>query len=102
MKKTIYGINLIPPHSSVFLNTPHSRLPVVRGDTPSISCKFIYFIVFKQSQYVLLTCPPSRPHRCVFKLYALDVHLNLDPNAAKTDLEKAMEGHVIAKAQLAG
>jgi hypothetical protein len=47
-------------------------------------------------------CPPSRAHRYVFKVYALDVQLNLDPKSMKADLEKAMEGHVIARGELMG
>lgn len=47
-------------------------------------------------------CPPTRPHRYVFKAYALDVRLLLDSNSTKATLEKAMEGHVIGKAQLSG
>jgi Raf kinase inhibitor-like YbhB/YbcL family protein len=45
-------------------------------------------------------CPPSGEHRYVFKVYALDTQLgNLDkPKAA--DLEKAMDGHVLAQGQL--
>lgn len=44
-------------------------------------------------------CPPSRAHRYVFKVYALDVQLKLDPISMKADLEKAMEGHVIARGE---
>ncbi len=47
-------------------------------------------------------CPPSRGHRYVFKVYALDVRLNLDPKSTKADLEKAMEGHVIGRGDLMG
>jgi Raf kinase inhibitor-like YbhB/YbcL family protein len=47
-------------------------------------------------------CPPTRPHRYVFKTYVLDTLLNLHPNSAKPDLEKAMEGHVLGQAQLKG
>ena len=48
-------------------------------------------------------CPPSgKPHRYFFKLYALDSQLNLMPGATKSDVEKAMQGHVLAKAQLIG
>jgi len=45
-------------------------------------------------------CPPTRAHRYAFKIYALDVCLLLDPASAKADLEKAMVGHVIAKAEI--
>jgi Raf kinase inhibitor-like YbhB/YbcL family protein len=46
--------------------------------------------------------PPSGTHRYVFKLYALDVVLDLDPGASKAALLQAMEGHVLARAQLIG
>jgi len=47
-------------------------------------------------------CPPKGRHRYVFKLYALDRTL---PNLHKPDkaqLLKAMEGHVVAHAELIG
>lgn len=47
-------------------------------------------------------CPPTRPHHYVFKLYALDVRLNLDPNSSKAVLEKEMQGHIVAQAQWVG
>ena len=37
--------------------------------------------------------PPGKPHRYLFKLYALDSELSLKPGAEKKDLEKAMRGH---------
>jgi Raf kinase inhibitor-like YbhB/YbcL family protein len=47
-------------------------------------------------------CPPRRAHKYVFKIYALDTLLNLNPNLSKKDLEKAMEGHIISRSQLTG
>ena len=47
-------------------------------------------------------CPPSGTHRYFFKLYALDIVLGLPQESEKQDLEKAMEGHIIEKAQLVG
>ncbi len=47
-------------------------------------------------------CPPRRAHQYVFKIYALDILLNSDPNLTKKDLEKAMEGHILSRAQLKG
>lgn len=47
-------------------------------------------------------CPPDREHCYFFKLYALDTVLNLDQSATKKELEKAMEGHVKAYAELIG
>jgi Raf kinase inhibitor-like YbhB/YbcL family protein len=47
-------------------------------------------------------CPPSGTHRYYFYLYALDTELNLQPGATKEDLEKAMKGHLLDKAELIG
>ena len=47
-------------------------------------------------------CPPSGTHRYFFKLYALDMMLSLGPKANKAELERAMEGHVIAQGELIG
>jgi Raf kinase inhibitor-like YbhB/YbcL family protein len=46
-------------------------------------------------------CPPSGIHRYFFKLYALGAVFNLT-NPDKTALEKAMQGHIIDKAELVG
>lgn len=45
-------------------------------------------------------CPPDREHRYFFKLYALDTRLGLYAMAGKDELEKAMEGHILASATL--
>jgi Raf kinase inhibitor-like YbhB/YbcL family protein len=47
-------------------------------------------------------CPPSGTHRYFFKVYALDTKLNLNANSRKKDLEKAMQGHILAKGELIG
>jgi Raf kinase inhibitor-like YbhB/YbcL family protein len=46
--------------------------------------------------------PPGKPHRYFFKLYALDVKLNLKAGATKADVERAMKGHILAQAELIG
>ena len=56
---------------------------------------------FKKSYYGG-PCPPGRAHRYIFKLYAMDTRLNLDPNSTKSDLKRAMGDHVLAEAQLTG
>ena len=42
-------------------------------------------------------CPPrnARPHRYVFKLYALDTVLDLRRGLEKDRVERAMEGHIL-------
>lgn len=47
-------------------------------------------------------CPPSGTHRYIFKLYALDTILNLKEGVSKGQLEKAMQGHLLDKAELIG
>lgn len=56
---------------------------------------------FKKHQYDG-PCPPSGIHRYFFKVYALDARLNISDNSAKKDVEKAMQSHIIAKAELIG
>ena len=46
--------------------------------------------------------PPGNPHRYFFKIYALDTVLNLKPLATKAELLKAMQGHILAQAELMG
>jgi len=47
-------------------------------------------------------CPPSGTHRYFFKIYALDTLLNLKEGISKGQLEKAMQGHIVDKAELIG
>ncbi|MBU0503241.1 MAG: YbhB/YbcL family Raf kinase inhibitor-like protein [Candidatus Omnitrophica bacterium] len=47
-------------------------------------------------------CPPSGTHRYFFKIYALDAMLNLEEGISKKELEAAMQGHIIDKAELIG
>jgi Raf kinase inhibitor-like YbhB/YbcL family protein len=48
-------------------------------------------------------CPPRGvTHHYFFKLYALDSMIELKPDAGKEDLERAMDGHILAQSQLIG
>ena len=47
-------------------------------------------------------CPPSGTHRYFFKVYALDTELSLGASSRKKDVEKAMQGHIVAKGELVG
>lgn len=49
-------------------------------------------------------CPPkgSKPHRYMFKAYALDSALTLPENTDKKKLEEAMEGHILDQAVYVG
>ena len=47
-------------------------------------------------------CPPIGRHRYFFKLYALDALLPDLKRPTKAQVEKAMQGHVLARAELIG
>jgi Raf kinase inhibitor-like YbhB/YbcL family protein len=47
-------------------------------------------------------CPPRGTHRYFFKLYALDVLLNLPAGKDKQTLLQVMKGHILAEASLMG
>jgi len=47
-------------------------------------------------------CPPGGTHRYFFKIYALDIMLNLPAGKTKTAIEKAMKGHILAQGELVG
>ena len=46
-------------------------------------------------------CPPIGRHRYFHKLYALDITLDLR-DATKSQIERAMQGHILANAELIG
>ena len=47
-------------------------------------------------------CPPSGIHRYFFKLYALNATISPGNNAGKTEVLRAIKGHVLAEAELMG
>lgn len=46
--------------------------------------------------------PPGKPHRYIFKIYALDSNIILAEGASKKQLENAMKGHILAKGEIVG
>jgi Raf kinase inhibitor-like YbhB/YbcL family protein len=57
-------------------------------------------MIFKKTGYGG-PCPPVGRHRYFHKLYALDVTFDLK-GATKSQIERAMQGHVLAHAELIG
>lgn len=48
-------------------------------------------------------CPPAgKAHRYFFKLFALDTKVSLNSEAGKPELEAAIKGHILAKAEWMG
>jgi len=46
--------------------------------------------------------PPDKEHTYIFKLYALDVILNLKQDSVKDDVEESMKKHIITEVKLEG
>jgi len=57
---------------------------------------------FKKIGYGGPCPPPGKPHRYFFKLYAMDTELPVKTGATKKDIEAAMQGHVLASAEVMG
>lgn len=47
-------------------------------------------------------CPPIGVHHYQFKLLALDIKLDLNESAKKSDVEQAMQGHILEEQMLVG
>jgi hypothetical protein len=47
-------------------------------------------------------CPPNGMHKYHFKVYALDIKLDLPTSSNKEALMNALEGHILAKGELIG
>jgi len=85
-------------HWIIFNISPTTRqIPEMVGPTSGIHGK----TTFGHLKYGG-PCPPDREHRYFFKLYALDVLLSLKEGSTKKEIEKAMEGHILAETQLMG
>jgi Raf kinase inhibitor-like YbhB/YbcL family protein len=46
--------------------------------------------------------PPGKAHRYFFKLFVLDKQLDAKPGASRQEVEQAMQGHVLVKAEWMG
>lgn len=57
---------------------------------------------FLQQNYMGPCPPPGARHRYFIKVYALDQLLDLKPGSRKSELEKAMAGHILAFGELTG
>lgn len=86
--------NLPPATTSLAENTPQSsELP--DGAKQGVND-------FRQTGYGGPCPPPGKAHRYFFKIYALDMPLDLKSGATKKELLKVMNGHVLAEGQLMG
>ena len=89
----------------VLFNLPPDATELPKGmpTTPTLSNGAIQGTTdYGRSGYDGPCPPPGRPHRYLFKVFALDTKLSLTPKARKSDLLKAMQGHILAQGDLMG
>jgi Raf kinase inhibitor-like YbhB/YbcL family protein len=121
---TCEGRNINPPFSIENIPSSTKTLAIIVDDPDATKGGFTHWITwnipmqffieenaltggieglndYETHKYMGL-CPPSGVHKYFFKVYALDVKLDININSKKSDLEKAMEGHVIAYGELIG
>lgn len=126
---TCKGQNINPPLNIMGVPSGAKSLALIMHDPDAVSGDFVHWLVWdiptstetiainsvppgaiagtnsaNKSQYIG-PCPPpgTGTHRYMFELYALDTALtNLNMETNKEQLQKAMEGHVIAKYTLTG
>lgn len=57
---------------------------------------------FKKIGYNGPCPPPGKAHRYFFRLFALDQKLEIKPGASKEEVEHAVQGHILAEAEVVG
>jgi Raf kinase inhibitor-like YbhB/YbcL family protein len=125
IKYTCQGDSLSPPLTIEAIPSDAKTLALILDDPDAVSGTFDHWVVWnipastktiEENKAPMGTeglnsgrkpgyyppCPPSGSHRYIFKVYALDQALTLGANSRKKDVEKAMEGHVLAKGELIG
>jgi Raf kinase inhibitor-like YbhB/YbcL family protein len=125
-KYTCDGENINPPLA--FDNIPHDTksLALIVEDPDSVGKTWVHWILFNINPATSFIpersvpsrtvqgvndfgkigyggpCPVNGTHRYYFKLYALDVILDETEDITREELERAMENHIIEKAELVG
>jgi Raf kinase inhibitor-like YbhB/YbcL family protein len=88
-------------HWVVYNIPPHTKsLPENAGKARLLQGGLFGRNDFKKTEYGG-PCPPIGRHRYFFKLYALDITLELK-GPTKSQIERAMRSHVLANAELIG
>lgn len=122
---TCRGLNYSPPLR--FENVPEDTksLAIIMEDSNSTTSTFVHWLVWNidpditrmsersglglhgRNDFGALgyrgPCPPSgKPHRYIFRLYALDTILKQPDGITRQKLDEAMKGHIIDSAELIG
>ena len=125
-KYTCDGENINPPLSFVDVPQNAKSLVLIMDDPDAPMGTFVHWVLFNVSPKskgvkensipdsaiqglnsanktgYMGPCPPSNTHRYFFKLYALDMKLNLLQKPTKQELEQGIQGHILDKAELIG
>jgi hypothetical protein len=83
----------------ILYNIPPGTTTIREGDTPNGA--MVGSNSWGRREYGG-PAPPSGTHHYRFKLYALDILVGLDAGANKSQVEQAMTGHILAKAEFVG
>jgi len=76
-----------------------SEIRIEEGSSPGVGG----FSTYKKEEYSGPNPPAgSGIHNYYFKIYAIDTELDLNVGAEKSDVEAAMEGHILDKAEIVG
>ncbi|MEW5938017.1 MAG: YbhB/YbcL family Raf kinase inhibitor-like protein [Chloroflexota bacterium] len=88
----------------VFFNIPGGlrSLQEAVPTTPTLPDGSVQGITSARSVGYHGPCPPSGTHRYFFKLYALDIKLDLASKADKQAVLNTMQGHILAQSELMG
>lgn len=123
---TQYDANRSPPLDFVDVPTEAKSLVLIMDDPDAPRGTFTHWVVFNidadmagfredkipkdvrhglndygQPEYAGPK-PPNGEHRYFFHAYALDTRLDLPNAVSRAEVERAMEGHVVAEAELMG
>lgn len=124
-KYTCDGERVSPSLTFSDIPTSAKSLVLIMDDPDAPSGEFVHWVVFNipanttqigeaqtpngtvgqnsggQNNY-FPPCPPAGQHHYIFRLYALDLILNLDKLATKKSVLAAAQGHILAETQLIG
>lgn len=128
-KYTCEGQNFNPPLTFSQVPKETKSLALILDDPDAVSGTFVHWVLYNMPSSTIQIlentvpenttvgtndfgntdyggpCPPkgTGKHRYFFKLYALDIPLDvLSEGATKVEVEEAMQGHILEKAQLIG
>jgi hypothetical protein len=123
VKFTCDGGNLSPGLKIENIPAGAKSLALITDDTDSPNGPFVHWVLWNipltgkiaenkpegiqglnsanQNKY-FGPCPPNGIHTYHFKIYALDITLDIAANSGKKELLSAMEGHILSSAELLG